>query len=406
MAQLEFQTGMLEQAYRDFTEAIEMAGKIPSAEANAIYSAAVISRQLRDTESALEHYRQFYQSFLAPQARPFRIPLNSRYILAPIETGHIYLELDKRKEADRWYGAAEELYSAIIESGSYPGLVPEAKLNTVTAMLQQEDWNRARNYLRELKKETAGEEQVPALMYLEGRIELNGFENRDRAVALMREIAERFPESKEASSALVAAAGIRFREGKFDEAAALCRKVVSDYGRRDNEVAEAVWMLAEINEKSGDWAAASLHYKSLYTNYPYTLQGLEAPLRIASHFAEGGETEVAADAYARAREHYRELIGESNSQGARLMVEKYLVRSLTEEGRWEEAVNRLLELTEEYPGYRNFRGNYLRAASIAEEKLNDRTRAAEILEECISRYPGTALAGEAEKQLDRIRRRK
>ncbi|MBD3179369.1 MAG: tetratricopeptide repeat protein [Candidatus Latescibacteria bacterium] len=404
MAQLEFQTGMLEKAYRDFRDAAELSSGIPAARANAIYSAAVIARQMNNPESSLEHYSQFYQRFLSPKARPFPITLNRRYILAPIEAAHLYLEMGKGEKAREWYGIAEELYSEIAGSGEYPGLAEESRLNLITVMLQKEEWGRARRYLGKLKEELSGEERLPALMYIEARIELDGYDNRDRAVRILEEIATEYPRSEEASGALVAAAGIRFREGNYSKARELCTRIISNYGNRNSEVAEATWILAEIEEKSGDWLEASLHYKALYTNHPYTLQGLEAPLRIATHFAESGEKDVASQAYERAREHYRTIISESNSQGARIMAEKYLVRALTEDGKWKEAVGRLLELVDEYPGYSNFRGNYLRAASISEEKLSDSARAAEILNSCVRRYPGTPLASEARKQLNRIRR--
>jgi len=403
MAQLEFRTGMLDQAYHDFRDAFTIAEGIPSARANAIFSAAVIARELNDAESSIDHYRQFYREFLAPEARPFKIELNRRYIVAPIETGHLYLDQGNRKMAYKWYSAAEELYSAIIESGSNPNLVNDARLNRITALLQKEQWEKAAGYLDQLESEVTVEDKLPALMYIRARIQLKGFNNRSGAVAILEEIARKHPESGEASSALVTAAGIKFREAEYDETRNLCQRILADYPQRRNEAAEAIWMLAEIEEKGGNWLEASLHYKSLYQNYPFTLQGLEAPLKIASHFKEAGEEDVARDTYQRARDHYRELISESNSQGARIMAEKYLVRALTEDDRWEEAVTRLLELIDSYPGYRNFRGNYLRAASICEEKMNDPDRAAKILMECIERYPGTNLAGEARKQLNRIR---
>lgn len=403
MAQLEFQTGMLEEALRDFKEAVELTGEIPSARANAIYSSAVISGQMQNPESALEYYRRFYREFLSKDARPFRIELNSRYILTPVRIGHLLLQLDDRAEAERWYEIAEKFYSYIIENGKITRLVEEAKLNRITALLQREEWSKAGQYLERMKKGIIDRERLPALMYIEAQIELNGYNNRSGALRILENIESEHPESAEASSALVTAAGIRFREKNYDEVRNICSRIIKNYGGRKNEAAEAAWMLARAEEESGNWLEASLHYKSLYTSHPYTLQGLEAPLRIAAHFAESGESAVARDRYGKARDHYLALAREAGTRGARIMAEKYLVRAMTEEGKWEEAVERLLELVEEYPGYINFRNNYLRAASICEKKLKDTDRAEEILTICIERYPETSLASEAEKQLARIR---
>jgi TolA-binding protein len=43
------------------------------------------------------------------------------------------------------------------------------------------------------------------------------------------------------------------------------------------------------------------------------------------------------------------------------------------------------------------------AASIYENELGDAERAAEILQSCAARYPGTPFASRAQEQLERIR---
>jgi TolA-binding protein len=78
------------------------------------------------------------------------------------------------------------------------------------------------------------------------------------------------------------------------------------------------------------------------------------------------------------------------------------VRTLVEQERWEEAAARLLALPGRYPQYHSFKENCLMAASIYENKLGDPERAAEILQSCAEKYPGTPLAAEARKQFERI----
>jgi TolA-binding protein len=91
------------------------------------------------------------------------------------------------------------------------------------------------------------------------------------------------------------------------------------------------------------------------------------------------------------------------SEMVRIVAEEYHVRTLVEQERWKEAASRLLALPDRYPQYHKFKENYLMAAAIYETELDDPDRAAEILQSCASKYPGTSLAAEALKQSERIR---
>lgn len=403
LAQLEFQAGMLHDALRDFNEAIKLAVRIPEARANAIYSSASISEQINDTGAAIDFYERFYKEYIEEGGYSNISKINSRYLVVPLKIGNLYSRAGEKGEARRWYERAEKLYTRIISTEDDPALVREARFNSLTSLIQNGRWENAKERLKELKKDYGDGKTAPALLYLESQIELNGFGDTDKAIALLGEIADKYPGSNEAPGALITRAEVLVSKGRREEAAAICRKIIKDYPDKINEVVKATWMLAAIEEEKGNWVDASLHYKSIYTKYPLTLQGLEAPLRIAEHFTEIGEKEAARGAYATAREHYSGLAGDSYARGARVIAEKYYVRTLIEEKKWEEAVNKLLEQAAKYPRYTPFMQNYLSAASICELELGDNERAASILEMCIEKHGGTGLAEEAEKQLKRIR---
>ena len=195
---------------------------------------------------------------------------------------------------------------------------------------------------------------------------------------------------------------MRFEAGRYDEAQRLYQSVIDTFGDTDDQIVEASWQLARIAEARGNWVDASLHYKLIYTKYPGTIQGFEAPLRIANHYRARDESEAAASAYERAIEHYESLVSSQVSEEVRMMAEEYMIRAFAEQEKWQKAAERLLELPERYPRYPRFGENYLRAASIHERELNDPERAADILRDCMNRYPGTDLAAEAEKQYKRI----
>jgi tetratricopeptide (TPR) repeat protein len=129
---------------------------------------------------------------------------------------------------------------------------------------------------------------------------------------------------------------------------------------------------------------------------------MEAPLHIARHYREAGETDAARAAFERAERLYQRLASERYSETIRVFAEEYLVRALAEQGRWDEAAAGLIALPGRYPGYQRFMGNLLMAASIYENELGDDRRAVETLRLCLARYPGTDLAAEAQRQIARI----
>ena len=403
LAELEFRASMFGDAREDFLLAYSTSGGKGKAAANALWSAAFISRETGDPDEALRLFTKFHEQFLTEGKIIETADLNARYLLTPIRIAEIYTEKGNPVSAAEWLDEAVAVCRVVIDSNAPDEVRKEARYDLVSALLLSKKWTEARNTIREMRNLYSGEADIPSLLYLEARVELDGFGDRERAVSLFDSLAAGYPDSKEAPSALLMKGNILFEEKRYDEAAAAYETVLEKYGGSGPEAAEARWQLAVLEESRGNWLEASLNYKSVYTDFPTTIQGMEAPLRIAAHFRKTGEREAMEAAYERAAEHYRHLSSTQQSEMVRIVAEEYLVRTLVERQRWEDAATRLLELTDMYPQYRRFRDNYLMAASIYETELDDPQRAIEILRACASKYPGTPLADEALKQIDRIR---
>ncbi len=403
LAELEFRASMFDDARKDFLHAYEIAGNVPAARANALWSAAFISRESGDTAEALRLFTKFHEEYLSGEKILATARLNRRYLLTPIRIAEICNVMADTDCAGKWLGEAEMTYRHVIRSNASEELRKEARYNLVSTYLLGEEWTKARNTIREMRKIYGNEADIPSLLYLEARVELDGFGNRESAVSVLDRIVTEHPRSKEAPTALLMKGNIFLDEGKYDDAASAYNMVLEEYGGTGPETVEAAWQLAILEERRKNWIEASLHYKSVYTSFPTTIQGLEAPLRIAAHYKGIGETEAMEAAYERAAEHYEHLSSLQYSETIRIVAEEYHVRTLIEQERWEEAAGRLLALPGRYPQYHSFKENCLMAASIYENRLGDPERAAEILQSCAARYPGTPLAAEALKQFERIR---
>lgn len=431
LAELEFRAEMYEEARADFLAAYEMATNIPAARANALWSAAYISWLLGDRGGASDLFSRFSAEFLGPDRAAATAAMNRRYLLTPVRLAEIALEAEDEREASRRLGEAERLYRRLIDdagaaapaaSDSAPAasdpasaasdparleapddLLKELRYNLVTVHLLGGRWSEARAAVAEMKELYRGEADIPGLLILEARIENDGLGNRRRALEILDSLTEAYPDSRQAPTALLSAGNLHLAAGDFDRAAEAYRKIIGDYAQHPYpEIVEATWQLARVEEARGKWLDASLLFKSVYTDFPATIQGMEAPLHIALYYRETGETEAARAAFDRAIAHYERLASRQYSESIRIVAEEYYLRALAEQKRWEEAAERLLALPERYPGYAKYRGNCLMAASIYEHELGDAARALVILRQCVSRNHGTDLAEEAQRQIERI----
>jgi tetratricopeptide (TPR) repeat protein len=403
LAQLEFQAGRLENARSDFERAYGLARAIPEARANARYSVAVISGELGDIQGAASSFEQFYAEFLGEATLCKTAGWNGTYALAPLKLFEISQSLGEDRTARLWLDKAEKTYLYIIENGTNPSLEREMRFNLLTTYLQGARWDESLKTIKELRELYTGSPDAASLLYLEGKVHEDGLSDGARALTLYEQVYTRYPRSNEARVAMLAAAALHMKAGRTEKARSLYQSLIDTYPGAVNEVAEATWQLAQLTERDGDWLDASLLYTSLYTSYPETLQGLEAPLHIAERFKTNGESAAARASYQKAIEHYRGLISKQVDLEVKIIAEKHIVRAMTEQEEWAAAADRLLELPALYPYYTRFRGNYLMAASIYERELNDADRAAEILRRCIEEYPETDIAVEAEAQLKRIK---
>ena len=404
LSELEFRASLFEDAKKDFLHAYDISGNVPAARANALWSAAFISRESGNSSEAFTLFSKFHEEFLTGEKILDTARLNRRYILTPVRIAEMCIATADSECAGKWLGEAEFIFRHIIRSNAQDDIKKEARYNLVSTWLLARKWTKAREMIREMRKLYGDQADIPSLLYLEARVELNGFGNQEEAIAVFGRIVSEHPESKEASSALLMEGNILASMGRDDEAAAAYSRVVEEYDTDGPEMVEAIWQLALLEERRGNWIEASLHYKTVYTNFPTTIQGMEAPLRIAAYYRKTGETDALEAAYDRAEEHYIQLSTTLHSETVSIIAEEYYVRTLIDREDWEAAARKLLTLPDMYPQYHSFKGNCLMAASIYENKLGDPERAAEILQACTAKYPGTPVSEEAQKQIDRIRK--
>ncbi len=402
LAELEFRTGRFEASRKDFEEAITLAAGVPPARANAIYSCGVISEEMQESQRAIEYYERFVKEYFAEENFTETAAWNDQYMLVPLTISKLYSALGKKEEASRWMQQSEVLYTMLIEATDRENVRKGARFNLLTAYLEGKKWQRSIDHIEELKRLYDGGPDIPGLLFIEAMITDNGFGRSGEAIERYKSIRETYPDSREAPRALLAAADIHKRENRYDDALELYRTVTKSYREAAAEVVQAEWQIAEILAAQGKWNEASLKYKEIYQNFPRSEQGLKAPLAVIRNYLDKKEQDAARAAYEQALDHYERLISGQVPFMVKVLAESHVVTAHGLMERWEEAAARLLQLPDKYPRYPRFWGNYLMAASIYERELGKPDKAVEVLEQCIERFPGTALAAEAEKQHKRL----
>jgi len=402
LAELEFRANLLTESRADFERAYDLAKNVPPARANALYSIGVIAEELGESAAALRSYERFSEEFLAADSLAGTVRMNPRYLVTPLKLAELAGRLDAPEKSARYLAEAERIYRHLLAHESDSALLKETQFNLLTTHLQQKRWNDGLALVSELRKRYDEPGDRSSLLYIEAKIHQDGMGDLPKALALYQSLVEKYPEAQEAPNAILAAAGIHRESGRLDEAMKLYDTVRGTYKDRVAAVVEAEWQIARILELKGDAEGASLQYRSIYTEFSETLQGFEAPLRIARNYQLKGQKDAAHAARNQALEHYEKLAAGQRAMGTKIMAEEYIIRTLSEDTRWREAAEKLLSLPGRYPEYTPFRENYLRAASIYERELKDKSGAIETLERCVEKYPGTELAQAAQKELARL----
>ncbi|HVO76643.1 MAG TPA: tetratricopeptide repeat protein, partial [Candidatus Bathyarchaeia archaeon] len=300
LGELEYREGLLREARADFEKAIGMASGVPAARANALYSAGVISDELDEPAKASDYLTRFFDGFLGDDSLASTIRMNPRYLVTPLRLAGLSMKLEDQKAAERWLGEGERIYRHVIESEKDSGLVKETRYNLLAVYLRGKRWGTALAFTKELEALYRAPQDLSSLRYIEAGINDEGLGDTTRALSLYLSVAGSYPKEREAPDALLAAAAIHQKMRRFDEAAKIYGTVVDSFKDRVSEVVEAQWQLARIDELKGDFEAASLLYRSIYTEYPETLRGFEAPLRIASNYREHGAADAARSSCDRA----------------------------------------------------------------------------------------------------------
>ncbi len=362
-----------------------------------------LAQELRssgDLESAARLYQEMAASLPARRANgePL-IPVQD----APIQAADIFRELGRQDEATAELDRAEAYYRSLIQSNPDDPAATLAWLELGTVATRRGQFEKATEMLEKARKSPGAVKMEPRILLILGTLQQEARKNPGAAVSVFSELVERFPDDPVTPEALVRRAAALADLDRIDEALASLQKLKESYARDRATGAKGELLAARILVHAQRWPEALSRYRALMADYPTSPEAIGVPFEVETHYREIGETEAAANTMERAIEQFGELRDAYPGTAIAWTADESTARAMLRLGRLEEAVTKLTAMPDLYPRDPRDPLALLQAAGIASERMKDRARAADILDQLATRYPQSSLAAKAQEEAARLR---
>ena len=176
--------------------------------------------------------------------------------------------------------------------------------------------------------------------------------------------------------------------------------VIERFGDDEAIAATAKQHRAASYELEGRWDSAVAEYSALAAEFPTTMYGLAAPLRIVDMYGEIGETAAGVTALDEAAQIYERVIRDYGGTPAEMAARNYMIQTRLRQESWSDAASLLSETAAQFPDAQAAAGMLLQAADIYMEELDRPDLARELLQALVERYPEHAGADRAREILE------
>ncbi len=327
----------------------------------------------------------------------------------PLEIARLQTQAIARASAAAgvFYDVARDQYQRWIDA--HPGTLIEVDSRRRLADIAADrgDWEAAIATLRRLEDQLRAVEMKgrdPAAVRLGiAKLELRTDPSGEAARKTLTSLVDEYPESPVAPQALLLLATSAGDHGQLDEALASLDRIRDDYATATDVVAQSLLLRGRLLERNGRWPQALETFRSLPVEQPTSDAALQAPLEVVDHYVRANDAEGSRNALADAERHYRDFIARYPPGRNSLLARVKLVQTLALQKRHEEAVSTLVDMGESLSDRPEGASFFVDAARMAFNDMNDRARAAEILERAGKLYPKTQIGIWAASEASRMR---
>lgn len=322
---------------------------------------------------------------------------------APIRAADLLSEMGRQDEAMAELDRAEAYYRALIQESPDDEAASLAWLELSSVASRRGQFDKAADLLEKARRSAGAREMESRILLILGTLQQEARKNPEAAASVLQELVEKFPDDPVAPEAVLRRGAALADLGHYDEALENLQRLKDSYARDRANCAKGDLLAARILTKAERWPEALSRYRGLMADYSTSPEALGSPFEIEAHYRQIGETDAADNTLERAIDQFSDLRDAYPQSGIAWTADESSARALVRLGRSEEALAKLVSMPDLYPRDPRNPLALLQAAGIAAERLKDRARAADLLDQLATRYPRSPLASKAQEEAARMR---
>ncbi len=325
-----------------------------------------------------------------------------RILRIPLRRATTYAVRGMKDQAVRVFAEAHETYAAWSEAwrGSPTG---EAALRMDAETYATEGrWGEAVAIYEELDLLYGNDANRPTIWLSLAEIHGARLDDEQTSREYYERVSGSYGETSAGASADVAIALLDIADGRHEAARARLTSVIERFGGEESIAATAKQYRAASYEIEGRWDSAVAEYSALAAEFPTTMYGLAAPLKIVEMYGEIGEQAAGATALEEAAQSYARVIRDYSGTPAEMAARNYMIETRLRQQAWGDAASLLSETAARFPETQAAVGMLMQAADIYMEKLGRPDLARELLRAVIEQYPEHDASGRAQEMLDTL----
>ena len=224
----------------------------------------------------------------------------------------------------------------------------------------------------------------------------------ERTVSALNKFSQKFPKSNLGIDADFSIANLYVIKENYELGRAQLKKMAQKYEKSKELVAQAWFLIGNSYELQDKWPSALEQYRKIMQDYTETIRGLEIPVYIAQHYKAKYEPDKMIAALHEAIAHYKAIAAKHPVTPLSFNMDILVAQCYSEIKDWQSVINTLNSMLSTYNGKVSLEEILLNLASVYSQKLNNPTKAIEILNVLLKEYPKSRFANPAKDMIKRL----
>ena len=214
--------------------------------------------------------------------------------------------------ATREQRAALEYYEAQLNRPMAPVLEAHLRARLLRTALELDMPGKAYAQADDLERLVSANPSLGSMMagvaFAKGKMRAAMDRDPSEGAAMLERIGVEYPESPMAPRALFEAGSEFEKKGRLSQARERYEAVLQRYPSASDVAPMAMYRLATVQDKMGDWAAAKTTFENLPVRFPGSRLAVEAPMSVIQHYARENRRTAARQYFPRALDDYRGML--------------------------------------------------------------------------------------------------